>query len=160
MKKKDLSKVDIYKKRQRKAKFLKVLAPIVYWTCITLCVVCLVLAIRNSFGNVAEITSLLNSKKYTGAELQANYQMLIEKYGEWVIGNGSNGFTITFINIGKAVFSGLMISCLIGAVVSGISSVLFGKWLLPTLTRKFTQDNQDMTNLVILSEADKKELNK
>ena len=160
MKKKNLSKVDIYKKRQRKAKFLKVLAPIVYWICIILCVVCLVLAIRNSFGNVAEITSLLNSKKYTGAELQANYQMLIEKYGEWVIGSGSTGFTIKFINISKAVFSGIMISCLIGAVVSGISSVLFGKWLLPMLTRKFTQDNQDMTNLVILSEADKKELNK
>lgn len=156
MKKKQLTKVDIYKKRQKRAKILKFLTPIIYWGCLAICIICLVYAVRNSFGNIAEITSLLDSKKYTGAELQANYTMLIEKYGEWIIGSGSTGFTIKFINISKAVFSGIMISCVIGSVISGISSILFGKWLMPMLARKYTQDNQDMTNLVILSEADKK----
>lgn len=155
--KKQISKVDIYKKRQKKAKIIKLLTPIVFWTCIALCILFIVLAVRNSFGNIAEIINLLDSKKYNGAELQANYTFLIEKYGEWIIGSGSTGFTITFINIGKAVFSGIMISCVIGAIITGISSVLFGKWLMPLLVKKYTQDNQDMTNLVILSEADKKE---
>lgn len=158
MKRKSLTKVDIYKKRQKKAKILKTLTPIVFWGCIVLCIFFIVYAVRNSFGNIAEIMELLDSKKFTGEQLQANYLMLIEKYGEWIIGSGSTGFIIKFINIGNAVFSGVMISCVIGAIISGLSSVIFGKWLMPMLARKFTQDNQDMTNLVILSEADKKEV--
>lgn len=158
--KKQISKVDVYKKRQKKAKIIKFLTPIIFWVCIALCILFIVLAVRNSFGNIAEIMSLLDSKKYNGTELQANYAYLLEKYGEWIIGTGGSGFTITFVNIGKAVFSGVMISCVIGALITGISSVLFGKWLMPLLAKKYTQDNQDMTNLVILSEADKKELNK
>lgn len=159
MKKKNLTKVDIYKKRQKKAKILKKITPFVFGGCIAICILCLVFAVRNSFGNIAEISNLLDGKKYTDIELQANYTMLIEKYGEWVIGSGSAGFLIKFINIGKAVFSGIMISCTIGAVISGISGILFF-WLAPASARKLTQDNQDMTNLVILDEADKKELNK
>lgn len=157
MKNKKVKKTDIYKSRQKKAKILKILTPIVYYGCIGLCVIFLILAIRNSFGNVAEIKSLLDTNKYTGEELQANYLALIQKYGEWVIGHGGTGFTITFINIGKAVFSGVMITSLILAIIFGISSVVFGKILMPKWEQKCKENNQDMTNLAILEEIEKKE---
>ena len=154
--KKAKKKVDIYKKRKRIATLLRVIKPIVFWGLLTACVFFIVLAVRNSFGNIAEIKSLLDSKKFSGEQLQANYTMLIEKYGEWVIGSGNNGFIIKFINIGKAVFNGFMITYSILGVASGVLSVLLGKWILPMLANKFTQDNQDMTNLAILSEIDNK----
>ena len=97
--KKQLTAEEIYKKNQKKSKVLRILAPICFWGFLALSVLCLIFAIRNSFGNIAEIMALLDSKKYTGVELQSNYSYLIDKYGEWVIGNGSTGFTITFINI-------------------------------------------------------------
>ena len=150
MRKKKISAEQIYKKRQKKAKTLKLLAPIIFWGCIALSIVCLVFAIRNSFGNVGEIISMLDSKKFTGEQLQANYAYLTGKYGEWVIGNGSAGFVIYFVDIGKAVFSGVMLANAIFSVVFFVSAYILGKWLLPMLSTQFTQDNQDMVNLTIL----------
>ena len=141
---------EIYKKRQKKAKALKLLAPIMFWGCLALSIICLVFAIKNSFGNVGEIISMLDSKKFTGEQLQANYAYLVGKYGEWVIGNGNAGFVIYFIDIGKAVFSGVMLANAIFSVVFFISAYLLGKWLLPLISRQLTQDNQDMVNLTIL----------
>lgn len=150
MEKKKLSAEEIYKKNQKTAKVLKILAPIVFWVCIAMCVFCFIFAIKHSFGNIAEICTLLDNDRYTGEELQQNYAMLIDKYGEWVIGNGGNGFTITFINIGKALFSGLMIANLILSIVFLLSAYMLGKWLLPKISAQILKDNQDMVNLTIL----------
>ena len=89
--KKQLTQEEIYKRNQKKSKVLRMLAPIVFWGFLALSIICLILTIKNSFGNVAEIINMLDTKKYTGEELQANYQFLVEKYGEWVIGNGGAG---------------------------------------------------------------------
>lgn len=158
MEKKQLTPEEIYKKNQKKSKVLRTLAPICFWGFLALAIICLIFAIKNSFGNVAEIIDLLNTKKHTGEELQANYQFLVEKYGEWVIGNGSSGFQITFINIGQALFSGLMIVNCIFFVVFLASAYLLGKWLLPKLSSQILLDNQDMVNLTILKDhSNKKE---
>lgn len=156
MEKKQLTPEEIYKRNQKKSKVLRILAPICFWGFLALSIICLILAIKNSFGNVAEIINMLDTKKYTGEELQANYQFLVEKYGEWVIGNGGAGFQITFVNIGHALFSGLMITNCIFFVVFLVSAYLLGKWLLPKLSAQILLDNQDMVNLTILKDHSKK----
>ena len=158
MEKKQLTQEEIYKRNQKKSKVLRMLAPICFWGLLALATICLIFAIKNSFGNVAEIINMLDTKKYTGEELQANYQFLVEKYGEWVIGNGGAGFQITFVNIGHALFSGLMITNCIFFVVFIVSAYLLGKWLLPKLSAQILIDNQDMVNLIILKDhSNKKE---
>lgn len=157
MEKKQLTPDEIYKRNQKKSKVLRILAPICFWGFLALAIICLILAVKNSFGNVAEIINMLDTKKYTGEELQANYQFLVEKYGEWVIGNGGAGFQITFVNIGHALFSGLMITNCIFFVVFLVSAYLLGKWLLPKLSAQILLDNQDMVNLVVLRDHSTKE---
>lgn len=156
MKKKQLTSEQIYKRNQKWAKGLKIAAPIVFWGCLGLSIFFILTAIKNSFGNVVEIIKLLDSKKFTGEQLQANYAYLLDKYGNWVIGSGSKGFMIEFINIGHAIFSGIMISCTIAAGVLFLSSLIFGKWILPAVSRQIIQDNQDMVNLTILKDKDKR----
>lgn len=145
-----MNKTEIYKKNQRKAKVLGILTPFVFWGLIVLAIIFFALALSNSVGNMDEITTLLNSKKYTGEDLRANYAYLIDKYGEWVIGSGSTGFTLTFINVKVAIFGGFAIFSGVSAVVCFIGAFVLGKWLFPLLTKKITQDNQDMVNLTIL----------
>ena len=100
---------------------------------------------------------MLESKNYTGEQLQENYAYLINKYGEWVIGNGGAGFQITFVNIGHALFSGLMITNCILSVVFLVSAYVLGKWLLPKISAQILIDNQDMVNLVVLKNQKGKE---
>lgn len=148
--KKHLTPEEIYKRNQKRAKTTKILAPICFWVFISLAILCIILAIKNSFGNVSEIIDLLDSKKYTGQQIEVNYANLIEKYGEWIIGSGDGGFLITFINIGKALFSGFMITNFILSIVFFISAYVLGKWFLPKLSEQITADNQDMVNITIL----------
>jgi len=153
--KKQLSPEEIYKKNQKISKTLRILSPVVFWVFLALSILCLVLAIQNSFGNVVEIMHLLENKNYTGAELEENYAYLVEKYGEWVIGNGGNGFTITFVNIGHALFSGLMVTNLTLSLISFSSAFILGKWILPKISAQILIENQDMVNLTILKKNDK-----
>lgn len=151
MVKREKTTQEIYKRNQLKAKVLRISAPIVFWAFIALSLVCLILAIKNSFGNIGEIIDLLDNKNFTGAELQENYNYLTAKYGEWLIGSGGSGFQITFINIGHALFSGLAITSLILCVLFFASAYLLGKWLLPHLSRQILEDNQEMINMKILA---------
>lgn len=155
MEKKQLTAEEIYKKNQKKSKVLRIISPIVFWGCLALAVLCLIFAVKNSFGNIAEICTLLESKNYTGEQLQENYAYLIDKYGEWTIGTGANGFQITFINIAKALFSGLMITNCILSVVLFVSAYVLGKWLLPKISAQILIDNQDMVNLTVLKQQNK-----
>ena len=153
--KKERTKEQEYKHNQKVAKVLQKIAPIVFWVCISLAVGFLILAFVNSFGNIAEIIEKLNSKKFTGEELRNNYEQLVQKYGEWTIGNGGAGFTITFVDIKRALFSGIMISSMILSGVFCATAFVLGRWLLPRLSNQITQDNQDMVNMVVLKNADK-----
>lgn len=153
-KKKTLTKEQIYKRNQIKQTILRILTPIVLWGCLVGAVVCFVLAIKNSFGNVGEMLSLLDSKRYTGEQLEANYQMLIEKYGEWLIGHGNMSFTIKFINIKNVVFSGFMVLNFTISAVLLFCHFFFGKFLLPKLAKHIERKNQDMVNLEILKKSE------
>ena len=99
MEKKQLTPEEIYKRNQKRAKRLRILSPICFWGFLALSIVCLVFAIKNSFGNVAEIMEKLDSKKYSGEQLSQNYQYLIDKYVESFFVNCSTVFHITFVYI-------------------------------------------------------------
>lgn len=145
-----MTKEQIYKKNQKRAKVFKTIAPVVFWVMIALSVIMFLFAIRHSIGNIAEIVDLLDSKKFNGVQLQEHYNYLIEKYGEWIIGNGNNGFVLTFINIGNAVFSGVAVLSSVFSLLFLIGAYVLGKWILPTLSAQITQQNQDMVNITVL----------
>lgn len=153
MEKKQLTPEEIYKRNQKRAKKLRMLSPICFWGFLALSIVCFIFAIKNSFGNIAEIVDKLDTKKYTGEQLAENYQYLIKKYGEWIIGNGSTGFQITFVNIGHAMFSGLMVANCIFFVIFLLSAYILGKWALPKISAQILLDNQDMVNLQVLKNS-------
>ena len=156
MAKKEKTGEEIYKSNQKKAKIFRILTPIVFWVLIGAAILCFILAIRHSLGNIAEITNKLNTKKFTGEELQANYNELIAKYGEWTIGNGGAGFQIRFVNIGRAAFSGIMIANFTLSGIFLLSAFLLGKWILPKTATIIEQNNIDMVNLTILRNEDNK----
>ena len=64
--KKESTLTEKYEKRQKWAKRLQWITPLCFWVCIALSLICLVVAIEFSVGNIREITSLLNSKKFQG----------------------------------------------------------------------------------------------
>lgn len=150
MKKKELSSEEIYKKNQKKSKVLRIIAPLCFWGFLAVSIVCLFFAIKNSFGNIAEIVNMLDKKQLTGEELSNNYKYLIDKYGEWIIGTGGNGFSITFVNIGKALVNGVMITNLVCSGAFFCSAYVLGKWVMPKIAAQILIDNQDMVNLTIL----------
>jgi hypothetical protein len=148
--KKEVSAEQIYKRNLKTAKVLKNIAPYVFWFFIGFGILFLIFAIRYSIGNVDEIITLLDKGKYTGEELSQNYQYLIEKYGEWNIGYGGSGFTVTFVNIKNALFSGIMKSSIILSAISFVLAFVCGKWLCPTISQYIKDENQDMVNLTVL----------
>ena len=150
MAKKEKTGEEIYKSNIRKVKFLKALAPIVFWGCLALSVLCFVLAIKGTFGNLNELLTLLDDDVYTGEQLQANYAYLINKYGEWVIGSGGAGFTIRFIDIKRVAFSGFALTNFVLFVAFLLIAFIMGKWVLPKIANQIEQDNQDMVNLTVL----------
>ena len=154
MAKKQKTAEEIYNSNKKKAKICRVLSPVVFWGFIAISIICFILAIRHSLGNIAEITRLLNSRNYTGEELEANYEYLLEKYGEWTIGNGGMGFQVNFVNLARACFGGVMIANFILCGIFFVSAFLLGKWLLPKTAQIIEQNNVDMVNLTILREKE------
>lgn len=145
----------VYDSNVKKVKFLRFITPIVFWGCIAIAVICFILAIRGTFGNLGEMISLLDNNKYTGEQLEQNYNYLIKKYGEWTIGSGGAGFTIKFIDIKQVAFSGFVIFTFIMAIFFLLTAFVLGKWILPKLADQVERDNQDMVNRTILKQSEK-----
>jgi len=150
-----MNKQEQYKKNQRKAKILKVLTPIVFWVMLALAFVFFIVALSTGLENINEIYDLLDSKTYNDTEIAEHYSTLCDKYGEWVIGQGTNGFTIHFIDFKGALFSGLIVAMVVLGCVFFVGAFLIGKWILPMMVNKLEQENQDMVNLTILANEDK-----
>lgn len=94
---------------------------------------------------------MLDKEVYTGEELSSNYQYLVEKWGEWVIiGKNAGMFSVQFVDIRRAFFSGLMITYITLAVVCLMIAILVGKVLFPKLSQLYSDNNQDMVNMATL----------
>lgn len=145
-----LTNEQIYNKNKKRAKFLKRLAPICFWSLLGISILCLVLAIRYSVGNVVEIVTMLDNRVYNGEQLEANYLYLIDKFGEIVIGNGGMGFQIKFVNIGNALFSKLFVFYFLVFGILLVGAYVVGKWALPHWAEQISERNQDLVNLTVL----------
>ena len=141
----------MYKKNQFKAKLFKRIAPIVFWTFLGLSILFFVLMVQNSVGNITEIISLLDKDSLTGDQIQQNYGYLVDKWGEWtVVGENGGVFSIQFVNIENAFFSGLMATFLTLGMVCLAISIIGGKIVFPKLAQYYTDNNQSMVDIATL----------
>ena len=148
---KNLTPEQMYKKNQYKAKLFKRLAPIVFWTFLGLSILFFILMIQNSVGNITEIISLLDKDNLTGEQIQNNYQYLVDKWGEWtIVGEHGGVFSIQFVDIQNAFFSGLMATFLTLGIVCLFISILCGKIILPKMAQYYTDNNQSMVDIATL----------
>lgn len=152
--KKELTAEQIYKKNQSRVKTFKILGPVIFWFSILLTVIFVILAFANSIGNITEILDLLNKDKYSGEELAANYQYLVGKWGEWeLVGEGMAGLVIRYVNVGNALFSGLMVTFSIFAIISLLLGIVFGKIVFPSMIKYYTANNESMVDIATLKSA-------
>ena len=144
----------IYKRNKRRAKIFSVLAPITWYVLLLLTILFLCLMLKNSIGNVTEILELLDEDNYSGTEIIQNYAYLVEKWGEWeIIGADSAGLVIRYVNVGNALFSGLMITFSTLSFVSFCAAILFGKIMFPLLAKHFINSNEEMVDMATLRSA-------
>lgn len=109
---------------------------------------------KNSIGNVTEILDLLDKNVYSKEQLAVNYQKLVEKWGEWeIVGAGNAGLVIRYVNIGNALFSGLMITFSVFTVISFVLAILLGKIVFPLLSKHFANMNEEMVDMATLRSA-------
>lgn len=112
--------------------------------------------IQNSVGNISEIIRLLDSDLYNEAEIREHYQMLVEKWGEWeIVGASSAGLVVRYVDIRNALFSGLMITYTILAIVCLVFAIVLGKIVFPTLVKYYTNNNDEMVDMATLKTAAK-----
>ena len=110
--------------------------------------------VRNSVGNVTEILELLDKNNYTSAQLEQNYAYLVNKWGEWeIIGAGSAGLVIRYVDVGNALFSGLMIIFSTLTIISLCAAFVFGKIMFPLLAKHFKNNNDEMVDMATLKSA-------
>lgn len=107
--------------------------------------------VKNSVGNVTKILELLDRDNLTGIQLEENYRYLVDKWGEWEIMAG--GFSIRYVDVGNALFSGLMITFSTLTIVSLCAAFVFGKIMFPLLAKHFKNNNDEMVDLATLKSA-------
>ena len=108
------------------------------------------LAIRYSVGNVVEINKLLSVD--SEIERQSNYDVLVEKWGKWyIVGDGRGVMDISFINIPKALFSGLMITFTTLTLIFLLLAVIIGKIILPMIAKTYTESNNELVDIATLN---------
>lgn len=98
-----------------------------------------------------DIIDLLSSDKYNQLQLEYNYNILKEKWGEWILfGEGNLGINVKYINISKALFSGLMIIFTILTFIFILSIIIINKIILPILIKMYTDNNNELVDIATL----------
>ena len=153
-KKQELNSEMLYRQNKKRAKIFMILSPIALYLFLALTLMCFILAVKNSVGNVIEILDALDKKKYGTEEITAHYQALIARWGEWeIIGENSAGLVIRYVNIGNALFSGLMRIYTTLTLVSFSIAIVFGKIVFPALHKMYQNNNDEMVDLATLKSA-------
>lgn len=79
---------------------------------------------------------------------------LVDKWGEWeIIGEDSAGLVVRYVNIGNALFSGLMRVYTVLTVISLCVAVVLGKIVFPSLAKLYKNNNEEMVDLATLKSA-------
>ena len=143
------SSEQIYKGNKKKAKLFKTLSIVSFYSFLVLTFIFLTFMVRNSIGNITEILHELDSDIHTGEEIIANYKILAERWGEWEI----VGASVRYIDIGNALFSGLMIIYSTLSMVSISLALILGKIIFPLLKKYYENTNEEMVDLATLKSA-------
>ena len=94
---------------------------------------------------------MLDKDSLTGEQIQENYQILVDKWGEWtIVGEHGGVFSVQFVDIKNAFFSGLMVTFLTLGLVCLFISILCGKIIFPKLAQYYTDNNQSMVDIATL----------
>lgn len=97
---------------------------------------------------------MLDKSKYSGDELVANYQYLVAKWGEWeLVGEGMSGLVIRYVNVGNALFSSLMVTFFVLAIIILLFGIIFGKIVFPCMVKYYTNNNESMVDIATLKSA-------
>lgn len=105
-------------------------------------------------GNVIDILDSLDKKTYGSDEIKEHYMQLVDKWGEWeIIGEDSAGLVVRYVNIGNALFSGLMRIYTVLTVISLCVAVVLGKIVFPSLAKLYKNNNEEMVDLATLKSA-------
>jgi hypothetical protein len=96
----------------------------------------------------------LDKDTHTAIELEENYQLLIEKWGEWeIIGENKAGLVVRYVDIGNALFSGMMRFYTSLTLSALCVAVIFGKIVFPALSKTYKNNNEEMVDLATLKSA-------
>lgn len=110
--------------------------------------------IVNSVGNVTEVLNLLDKDAYTPEEIVANYQMLVDRWGEWTLTDiVLGGLSVRYIDIGAAMFSGAALLYAILSATFLLIYIVFGKITLPLLAKMYANNNVEMVDIATLKTA-------
>ena len=154
--KKPMTAEMLYKKNKKKAKIFKTLSPVMCYLFLAVAILFFIMMIKNSIGNVTEILHLLDKDIYTGEQIEENYAYLVQKWGEWeIVGAGTSGLVIRYVDVRNALFSGLMITYTDFTIVSLALSVILGKVLFPQLSKLYSDNNSEMVDVATLKSAAK-----
>lgn len=103
-----------------------------------------------------EILRLLDKDIYTGEQIEENYAYLVQKWGEWeIVGAGTSGLVIRYVDVRNALFSGLMITYTVLTIICVALSIVLGKVLFPQLSKLFSDNNSEMVDIATLKSAAK-----
>lgn len=144
-----LTSEQIYKRNKKRSKVFKVLAVISWYFFLVLTLFFLFLMIRNSVGNITDILSKLDKNVYNKEELIANYNELAQIWGEWEL----IGVSVRYIDVGNALFSGLMVTFSTLSLVSILLAIILGKIVFPLLKRYYENANEEMVDIATLQSA-------
>lgn len=151
-----LTAEQIYHKNKRIAKIFAIITPIVWYLFLVLTIIFFIFMLRNSLGNILEISQMLDKDLWTRVELQKNYQILVEKWGEWeIVGAGGGGIAIKYVDITKALFSGIAIIFATLSFVSFVIAIVLGKIILPLLCKHYKNMNDELVDIATLQSAAK-----
>lgn len=144
----------IYRANKKKVKIYTILGPVTWYVFLALALCFLGLALKNSVGNVLNIIERLDKEIYTAAEIRQNYTDLAQRWGEWeIVGEENSVFTIRYINVANAMFSGVMKTFFALTIVALIVAILFGKIVFPALKKMHTINNEELVDLATLKSA-------
>lgn len=145
----------IYKKNRKISRTFRVLSPTILYLFLLLSLLFAGLMLRNSVGNIVEILELLDDEVYSGTEVREHYKMLVERWGEWtIVGDEENSsLVIKYIDIGNALFSGMMITYCVLFLVSFAFAIIFGKIVFPLLAKHYESSNAELVNITSLQSA-------
>lgn len=110
---------------------------------------------KNSIGNITEILDLLDEKVYNNEQLAENYRYLVDKWGEWEMRGDAGGLGVRYVDVGRALFSKLMITYLCVSASMLCLSLILGKLVFPLLAKMYKDANDEMVDMATLTSASK-----